>query len=283
MSFEKNPKAKIFSELHYQKKPFILANAWDAASARIFEKAGFSAIGTTSAGIAASRGYRDIQNIPFPEMLDNIEQILSSVTLPVSVDIEAGYSNNIEEIIYNIKKVVSLGAVGINFEDGTGDEASPITPITIQAERIQAIREQLSSDTLWINARVDVFYLGLMEKEKALEETIKRSLAYLEAGANSIFVVVNDKDLISSLVREIKAPINLVANSQLPSIEELKELGVSRVSLGSGPMRATLGLLEEISQELLQFGTYRSLTKNAVSYSGLQELFIQKRKITCQN
>jgi len=274
MLLEKNKKAKIFADLHNKKEPFILANAWDAASARIFEKAGFSAIGTTSAGIAASRGYRDVQNIPFPEMLDNLEQILSAVTVPVSVDMEAGYGKNSEEIIHNIKKVVSLGAVGINFEDGTGNEASPITPITTQAERIRAIREEIPSECLWINARVDVFYLGLMEKEKALEETIKRAHAYLEAGANSIFVfVVNDKDLISTLIREIKAPINLLANPKLPSMEELKELGIARVSLGSGPMRATLGLLEEISHELLKFGTYRSLTNKAVSYPALQGLF----------
>jgi 2-methylisocitrate lyase-like PEP mutase family enzyme len=266
-------KAKIFADLHNKKEPFILANAWDAASARIFEKAGFSAIGTTSAGIAASRGYRDMQHIPFPEMLDNVEQILSSVTLPVSVDVEAGYGKNTAEIIHNIKKVISLGAVGINLEDGTGHPASPITSITTQAERIRAIREEIPSESLWINARVDVFYLGLMEKEKALEETIRRAHAYLKAGANSIFVVVNDKELISTLIREIKAPLNLLANSKLPSIEELKELGVARVSLGSAPMRATLGLLEEISHELLKSGTYRSLTNKAVSYSDLQELF----------
>lgn len=273
MGFEKNKKAKIFADLHYKNEPFILANAWDAASARIFEKAGFSAIGTTSAGIAGSRGYRDIQKIPFSEMVDNVKQILSAVSIPVSVDMEAGYSKNIDEIVTNIKKIVSLGAVGINFEDGTGNEISPITPVAIQAERIRAIRKEISSDSLWINARVDPFFLGTMEKEAALKETIKRAHAYLEAGADSIFVVVNDKDLISSLVREINAPLNLLANSKLPSIQELKELKIVRVSLGSAPMRATLGLLEDISKELLQFGTYQSLTKKAVSYSDLQELF----------
>jgi 2-methylisocitrate lyase-like PEP mutase family enzyme len=169
--------------------------------------------------------------------------------------------------------VVSLGAVGINFEDGTGNETSPLIPLTTQAERIRAIRDEIPSDCLWINARIDVFYLGVMEKEKALEETIKRAHAYLEAGANSIYVVVNDKDLISTLVREIKAPINLLANAKLPPMNELRELGVARVSLGSGPMRATLGLLEEISHELLESGTYQSLTNKAVSYSALQELF----------
>jgi 2-methylisocitrate lyase-like PEP mutase family enzyme len=285
MFFEKNPKAKIFYELHHQKKPFMLANAWDAASARIFEKAGFSAIGTTSAGIAASKGYQDGQNIPLEEVLDTVEQILSAVEVPVSVDIEAGFCKNNEELVRNIKRIVSLGAVGINLEDGTGCMTSPLTPIDQQVAKIRAIREEIPTDRLWINARMDAIYLGLLEKEAALEETIRRAHAYLEAGVNSIFVfgAVNDKESIARLIREIKAPLNLLANPGLPSIKELEKLGVARVSLGSGAMRATLGLLEEISQELLKFGTYRSLTKNAVSYPALQELFIKKRKVICQN
>lgn len=274
MLLEQKTKAKMFAELHCKKEPFILANAWDAASAKIFEKAGFSAIGTTSAGIAASRGYRDGQNIPFSEMLDQIKQILSAVTLPVSVDIEAGFGKNNEEIVENIKKLVALGAVGINFEDGTGDEAAPLLPVDVQVSKIGAIRSAISSEHLWINARIDVFYLGLMEKEAALKETVKRANAYLEAGADSIFVfAVNDKDLIAALAREIKGPLNLLANPKLPSINELKDLGVSRISLGSGAQRATMGLLEEISRELLDLGTYRSLTNKAISYDALQELF----------
>ncbi len=284
-SVEKHPKAKIFAELHYQKKPFILANAWDAASARIFEKAGFQAIGTTSAGIAASKGYQDGQNIPLEEVLDTVRQILSVVALPVSVDIEAGFGKDNEELVRNIKKLVSLGVVGINLEDGTGCMTSPLIPIDEQVAKIRAIRKEIPTDRLWINARMDAMYLGILEKEAALEETIRRAHAYLDAGVNSIFVfgAVNDKESISRLIREIKAPLNLLANPGLPPIEELEKLGVARVSLGSGAMRATLGLLEEISQELLKFGTYQSLTKNAVSYSALQELFIEKRKVLCQN
>src|SRR5277367_895647 len=135
MFFEKNPKAKIFSELHYQKKPFILANAWDAASASIFEKAGFSAIGTTSAGIAASKGYRDGQNISLEEVFDTVRQILSVVEVPVSVDIEAGFGKNNELLVRNIKRIVSLGVVGINLEDGTGCMTSPLTPIDEQVAK----------------------------------------------------------------------------------------------------------------------------------------------------
>lgn len=272
---ERNKNAKIFADLHSKNETFILANAWDAASARIFEKAGFSAIGTSSAGIAAAKGYRDGQHIPLDEVLDTVRQILSVVELPVSVDIEAGFGKSNEELVNNIRKVVSLGAVGINFEDGTGCKSCPLTPIKEQMDKIRAIRKEIASEDLWINARIDVLYLGLLEKEAALDETIKRAHAYIEAGANSIFVFggLNDKDSIARLTSEIKAPLNLLANPQLPSIEELQKLGVTRVSLGSGPMRATLGLLKEISQELLQFGTYQSLTHKAVSYPELQQLF----------
>jgi 2-methylisocitrate lyase-like PEP mutase family enzyme len=269
-------KAKIFAELHRKNEPFLLANPWDAASARIFEKAGFLALGTTSAGIAASRGYRDGQNIPLCEMLEVLEQILSVVSIPVSADIEAGFGQTIEEIVDAVKKVVSLGAVGINFEDATGSKANPITEISLQTQKIQAIREAVPSEKLWINARIDVLYLGLLEKEEAIQETIRRAHAYQKAGADSFFIAgpaVNDKNVISTLIREIRAPINLLAGLKLPSLKELKELGVARVSLGSGPMRAALGLLEEISVELLQLGTYQKLTHNALSYSALQELF----------
>lgn len=275
---EKNKKAKMFADLHKNKKPFILANAWDAASARIFEKAGFAAIGTTSAGIAASKGYRDGQNVPLEGVLNTVEQIVSAVELPVSVDIEAGFGQRNEELVHNIKKVLSLGAVGINFEDGTGCKSSPLTPIKEQMDKIRAIRTEIASEALWINARIDVLYLGLLEKEAALEETIRRAHAYIEAGANSIFVFggVNDKDSIARLTREIQAPLNLLASPELPSIEELEKLGVVRVSLGSGPMRATLGLLKEMSEELLKTGTYQSVTNKAISYSELQELFRPK-------
>lgn len=265
-------KAQRFAELHAGGKPFILANAWDAASARIFEKAGFSAIGTTSAGIAASRGYRDGQKIPLNEMLDNVKQVLSAVSLPVSVDIEAGFGETEEEVVGTIAQLVALGVVGINLEDGTGDPLFPLYSIDQQVKKIAAIRREFP--TLWIYTRIDAFYLGLPDKEKALGDTIERARAYLDAGANSIFVVVDDRELIAKLTKEISAPINVLASAKLPSMQELQELGVARVSLGSGPMRAALGLLEEIAQELLVKGTYEQLTRRAVSFSALQELFI---------
>jgi 2-methylisocitrate lyase-like PEP mutase family enzyme len=266
-------KVKIFAKLH-QEKPFILANAWDAASARTFERAGFKAIGTTSAGIAASRGYRDGQNIPLEEMVKTIREIVEAVNLPVSADMEAGYGRDIKEIIDAIGQVVSLGVVGINIEDSTSDKSAPLADITSQSEKIRAIRQAFPHEDLWINARIDVLYLGLFEPKEAAEETIRRAHAYIEVGANSVFIFgTTEKELLSKFAQEIQAPINFLAGPKMPTIDEMKSLGIARVSLGSTPMRATLGLLEEISKELLGSGTYQSLTKKAIPYATVQNLF----------
>ena len=267
-------KAKAFAELH-QQKPFVLANAWDAASARTFERAGFIAIGTTSAGIAASRGYRDGQNIPLEEMVKTIKEIVDAVNVPVSADMEAGYGQDIGEVTKAIRQVVSLGVVGINIEDSTGDKRAPLVDMTSQIQKIQAIRREFPIEDLWINARIDVFYLGLFEPKEAVEETLRRAHAYIEAGANSIFIFgTADREILAKLAHEIKAPINFLAGPKMPTIEEMKALGIARISLGSGPMRATLGLLEEISQELLGSGTYQKLTEKAMPFTTLQDLFL---------
>jgi 2-methylisocitrate lyase-like PEP mutase family enzyme len=128
--------------------------------------------------------------------------------------------------------------------------------------------------TLVINARIDLFYLGIYDIQRAIQETIKRAHAYLEAGADCIFIFgVTDKDLLRKLVSEIPGPVNLLAGAGMPPVAELKLMGVRRLSLGSGPMRATLGTLEQISQELLQYGTCKAMTEKAVPYGELQKFF----------
>ncbi len=269
-------KAAIFQDLHKRQDLFILPNAWDAASARIFERAGFSAIGTTSAGIATSLGYPDGQQIPVREMMDSIRRIVSAVNLPVTADIEAGYSQNIEKILDVVREVLEIGVVGINFEDSTGIKETPISDIPLQVAKIRAIRKMVAAaeKTLVINARIDLFYLGIYDIQRATEETIKRAHAYLDAGADCIFIFgVTDKELLHKLVKSIPGPVNLLAGAGMPPVAELKLMGVRRLSLGSGPMRATLGTLEQISQELLQDGTYKALTQKAVPYGEVQKLF----------
>ena len=269
-------KAEAFKSLHQKQDLFILPNAWDAASARVFEKAGFSAIGTTSAGIAASLGYQDGQEIPVQEMMDAIKRIVSAVNLPVTADIEAGYSQEIEKVLEVVREVMDLGVVGINIEDSTGIKENPIFDIPSQVAKIRAIRDMVTSaeKTLLINARIDLFYLGLYDIQRATEETLKRAQAYLNAGADCIFIFgVTDKKILTQLVKAIPAPVNLLAGPGMPPVVELKLMGVRRLSLGSGAMRATLGTLEQISTELLREGTYDKLAGGALSYGELQKLF----------
>ena len=269
-------KAETFKALHQKQDLFILPNAWDAASARVFEKAGFSAIGTTSAGIAASLGYPDGQQIPVREMMDAIKRIVSAVNLPVTADIEAGYSQEIEKVLEVVREAMAMGVVGLNIEDSTGIKESPILDIPSQVAKIRAIRNMVSSakKTLVINARIDLFYLGLYDTERATQETIERAHAYLQAGADCIFIFgVTDKAVLSRFVKAIPGPVNLLAGPGMPSVSELRLMGVRRLSLGSGAMRATFGTLEQISTELLQEGTYNKLTEKAVPYGELQKFF----------
>ncbi len=276
-SISQQAKAEAFQALHQRQDLFILPNAWDAASARIFEKAGFSAIGTTSAGIAASLGYQDGEQIPVREMMDAIKRIVSAVKLPVTADIEAGYSQEIEKVLEVVREVLAIGVVGINIEDSTGNKENPILDIPSQVAKIRAIRDMVTAakKTLVINARIDLFYLKLYDDaQRATQEAIKRAHAYLEAGADCIFIFgVANKDVLSQLVQAIPGPVNLLAGPGVPPVAELKLMGVRRLSLGSGAMRATLGTLEQISTELLQNGTYNKLSEKAVPYGELQQLF----------
>lgn len=276
LSISSEAKGAAFKALHQRQDLFILPNAWDAASARIFEKKGFSAIGTTSAGIAASLGYPDGQKIPVREMMDAIKRIVLAVNLPVTADIEAGYSHEIAKVLEVVKEVMEMGVVGINIEDSTGMKDQPMFDIPSQVAKIRAIRKMVGSaeKTFVINARIDFFYLKLYDTERTVAETLERAHAYLEAGADCIFIFgVNDKEVLTKLVKAIPGPVNLLAGPGMPSVAELGLMGVRRLSLGSGAMRATLGALEQISTELLSDGTYNKLTQNAVPYGELQKLF----------
>jgi 2-methylisocitrate lyase-like PEP mutase family enzyme len=217
-------------------------------------------------GIAASLGYPDSQVIQLSEMIEVITGIVNGVQVPVTVDIEAGYGNNINEIIDSVKKIIATGIVGINIEDSID-----LNPVLIDetefCERISAIR-QLSDSLgfhLVINARTDSFYVSSGSAREKLSESIKRGNKYREAGADCIFVQpVWEKEMISTLVKEINAPINILANptigAGLPlSVSELQDLGVARLSLGSSLMKATLALIKKVADELTEKGTYNIL------------------------
>lgn len=259
-------KATEFRKMHLSGDVLLLANAWDVPSARIFEEAGFPAIGTTSAGIALSLGYPDGQKISREEMLQVIARIVRSVSVPVTADMEAGYGESAGEIADTATRVISSGAVGLNFEDSTKRPDNPLYDVAIQVRKIATIRkvaDQLEVP-LVINARTDVLIAGKGDATSRLKEAIARGKAYRKAGADCIFPVgAIDSSTISEIVAQVGGPVNILATNNVPPIAELKRLGVRRVSIGSGGQRATMGLTKRITQELREKGTYGSLLNGA--------------------
>ncbi|KML44375.1 isocitrate lyase/PEP mutase family protein [Cytobacillus firmus] len=277
-SKEQSLKANTFHRLHQQSSTLVLPNAWDVISAKMFEECGFKAIGTTSAGIAASLGYLDGQSIPLNKMVETIENIAKSVNVPVSADIEAGYGVTVEEVLETVKAVAAAGAIGINLEDGTGDPDSPIFDISSQEEKIAAIKELSESNNmrLFINARTDLFWLNAGDSSTRLREAVKRAKAYQDAGADCIFIPgLTDRKSIKKIREEVSCPINLLVDPEMPSISELSEIGIERLSCGSVPFRATLTYLRTISEEIVNRQTFHQMTNGDVlSYRKLTE-FIQ--------
>lgn len=259
---EQKLRAANFRQLHRGPKALLLPNIWDVASARIIEEAGFPAIATTSAGVAFSLGYPDGQKISREEMVARVARIARAVKVPVTADAESGYGNRPEDAARTATELIQAGAVGMNFEDGTGDPQQPLADLTLQLEKIRAIREAaLSAGVLIVlNARTDVYLDQVGPPDLRYFETVNRARAYRDAGADCTFVPgVRDSETITRLVKDLQCPINILAGTGSPSVPELEKLGVARVSLGSGPMRATLGLLLRIGRELKSSGTYSGL------------------------
>ena len=254
-------KAHAFRGLHYGPKILVLPNVWDVASALILEEAGFGAMATTSAGIAFSLGYPDGQKIPREEMLARVARIARAVKLPVTADVEAGYGERPEDAADTARGVIEAGAVGMNLEDGL-DRHGQLVDLSLQLEKIRAVREiALKSGVLLVlNARTDVYLEQIGAPETRYGSTVLRLLAYRDAGADCVFAPgVRDAETISRLVRDLRCPLNILAGPGSLSTPELEKLGVARASLGSGPMRATLGLVRRMAEELKTSGTYAAL------------------------
>jgi 2-methylisocitrate lyase-like PEP mutase family enzyme len=248
-------KTDAFRALH-QGKILVLPNAWDVASARIVQQAGFSAIATTSAGIAFTLGYPDGQRISREEMLTVVGRIARAVELPVTADVEAGYGDRPQDAARTARDVLAAGAIGMNLEDSTRDPLRPLFELSLQVERVKAVREE----PIVLNARTDVYLLEVGASDKRYDETLRRLAAFRDAGADCVFAPgLRDAATIGRLVKDLQCPVNILAGPGSPPIPELQKLGVARVSVGSGAMRATLGLLRRIAEELRSTGTYATL------------------------
>jgi 2-methylisocitrate lyase-like PEP mutase family enzyme len=267
-------KAAQFLQLHHG-AGLLLPNAWDIASARLFEEAGFPAIATTSAGIAFAKGYPDGQLISRDEMLDAVGKIAAAVKVPVTADVEAGYGPEPETVAETMKRVIAAGAVGVNLEDNTG-YPNPLYSVETQVERIRAAREAATQAgvRLVINARTDTYLFQIGAAETRMDDTLARARAYLEAGADSIFVPgVTDALTIQALVNSVPGPLNILAGPGAPSAPTLFKLGVKRISVGSSVMQATMGLVKAIAQELRDQGTYEQIGRYQYGYADAAKLF----------
>jgi 2-methylisocitrate lyase-like PEP mutase family enzyme len=269
-------KARAFQAMHLGPELLVIANAWDAASARVFEEAGMSAIGTGSAGVAFSHGYPDNEFIPREVILAATREIVRSVAVPVTADILNGLGDSPEAVAATVREVIAMGAVGVNIEDGSEAGGAHLVDVERQVETIRAACDAArdAGVPIVVNARTDAYWLKLGDDAERLRTSIARANRYREAGASCLFVpAASDRETIRTLVREIDGPLNILTVPGCPPLQELQELGVRRVSEGSGPMRATMMLTRRIAEELLQSGTYTRFHADAVPYAEANRLF----------
>lgn len=266
-----------FRQLH-AKKPLILPNAWDAASARVIEAAGAPAIATTSAGVSWSFGRADGQKLRREEMLQVIGNIVRSVKVPVSADVESGYgSGSAKDVAETVQALISLGVAGINIEDSPGHDGQILLAPEEHAERIRIARQTATSmgGDLLINARTDVYLFQVGDVKARLSAAVERARLYRRAGADCVFVPgVVDIRTIAELVKGIEGPLNIMAMPGAPSAKQLGEIGVARVSVGPWIAQAALATAQRAASELLDQGTYTSL-EASLPFAELNAMFAE--------
>lgn len=263
-------RALAFRALHVPGRPLILPNAWDAASARIVEDAGASAVATTSAGLAWALGVADGDRLDRERALEAVARITASVAVPVSADIESGFAKDPAGVADTVRAVLAAGAVGVNIEDALYGGEGVLRSIAEQAERIAAARAAADAEgvPLFVNARIDTFLRGV----GGVDATLERAAAFRAAGADGIFVPgAVEPGTVKELADGIEAPLNVLVGPGAPPVAELAALGVARVSAGSSIAAAAYAVVRRAARELLDTGTYDAQT-GGLGYGELNSL-----------
>jgi 2-methylisocitrate lyase-like PEP mutase family enzyme len=263
-------RAARFHALHRRGAPLVLPNAWDGASARIFAVAGFPAIGTTSAGLAWSLGFADGERLPLDLLVETVARLAALVDVPLTVDIERGYGSTPEAVVGLVRRLLAVGAVGINIEDGS-------EPPEALCRKIEALRT-LDTETgiaQFINARTDVYFRSPLSGAARQAEAIRRLRQFADAGADGVFAPgLADLDEITRVAEALPLPLNIYAGDGVPAVAALAAAGVARLSVGCGPMQATLALTRRIAESLRDAGTYETFTTDAFPKGEADRLFV---------
>lgn len=277
-------RADAFRRLHQRESGslLVLPNAWDAMSARVIEEAGARAIATTSAGVAWALGRRDGEGLTRDQMINAVERITRVVRVPVTADVERGYGDGTPaDVAETVRRVIGAGAVGINLEDAPGRDGATLMEVDAQVERIAAAREAASGEgvELFINARVDVYLAQAGPPDGRFDEAVRRARAYASAGADGAFVPgVADGETIRALAATIPLPLNVMAGrGASPGIEELRALGVARVSIGPALTLAVMGQIRRAAAEILEGGTYTAM-EGGLAFADADALFARSAK-----
>ena len=273
-----NLKSRRLRELVRAPEILVMPGAYDVLSALLFQQLGFQAIQGTSGGIAAALGFPDGEAMNRELFVQVTASFAAAVSLPVNADGEKGYGDaaGIKE---TVRALIAAGVAGMNLEDSIAKGGSGLVELGQQVEKITAVmdaKRELGSE-FFLNARVDSFHVMTNDPKKALDEAIRRGNAYAEAGGDCIFYLnLHSAETIGIVAKEVKAPVSILAGPQSPSVSQLQDLGLARVSYGSGFMKAAITGTKKLAQEILEKGTC-SLLKDGVQTPEINALVARKR------
>jgi len=274
--FTQAEKAKQLHQLHHSGKLLILPNIWDVLGAKLLEDLGYEAIATASAAVAYSNGYNDGENIPFGEVLHILKRIAGNINVPVTADIESGFEANEKELEKNMHEHIETGVVGINIED-TDKQTKTLLPAEVQCRKIKLIKKiSLEKDVpLFINARTDTYVheSDFASPQEQLEETIKRGIAYKDAGADCFYpILLHNEQHIKAIIEALQMPVNILMMPGVPELSALQQMGVARVSLGPGFFKYAVKAMQELAIKLQNNEGTKDVTNNTVTSEYLKRL-----------
>lgn len=268
-------KARRFRAMHDRSQVLVLANAWDAGSARLFARMGFAAVATTSGGVSWSLGHADGEHASLDEVVDVVARITRTVDVPVTADMEAGFGDTPAAVARSMRAVIEAGAVGVNLEDGLHAPGA-LRDLDDAVARIHAAREaaDASAVPLVINARTDAWLLGYGASDaERFDETVRRAKAFLAAGADCIFPIgLGDAAMLAALVEAVDAPVNVAARPGMPSVDELGRIGVARVSTATRFATVALSAVQAAARDVLDNGRFDALA-STLSHGDVQRMF----------